>query len=113
MNLVVNHFLVAIGKEILINLCLIGYNHLIGSLDQKLVTACVLIRCKTQMDLFDCSGRMCSFVATIFVQMHVSPASKWSEFSHVLLNSKDLLMGSGPQSSLEGCVPAIQTVFAR
>ena len=108
--MVVNHFLVAIGKEILIKLSLIGHNHLTGSLDQKLVTTRILIRCKTQMDYFNCSWRMCSLPAPVFVQMHVSPASKRSEFRHILLNSKDLLMWGGPQSALEGCVPEIQTV---
>ena len=111
-NMVVNHLSVVLGKEVLIKLCLIGHNHLIGSLDQKLATTRVLIRRKTQMDHLDCSRRMCSLSAPVFVQMHVSPASKRSKFRHILFNPKDLLMWSGPQSELEGCGPAIQTVIA-
>ena len=100
-NMIVNHFSVAIMEEIFIKLSLIGHNHLIGSLDKKHVTAGVLICRKTQMDHFTCSWRMWSLSAPIFVQMHVSPASKWSESSHILFDSKDLFMGSGPSRRLK------------
>ena len=112
-NFDINHFLVAIGKIILIKFCLIAHNHFTGSLDQEFVSTCILIRCKTQMDHFDCSRRMCSLPAPFFVQMHVSPASKRSEFRHILLNSKDPLMWGGPQSALEGRIPAIQSMIVR
>ena len=109
-NMVVNHFPVVIGEEIFIKLSLIGYNNLIGCLNQKFVTACVEVGCKTQMDHFNGLWDMLAFLTAIPIQMHVNPASKWSEFRLVLLNSKHLFMGSGPQSSLEGCIPAIHTV---
>ena len=110
--MVVNHFAVAIGEEIFTKLFLIGHNNLTGCLNQKFltVTACVEVGCKTQMDHFDGLWDMLAFLTAILIQMHVSPASKWSEFRHVLLNSKHLFMRSGPQSFLEGCIPAIHSM---